>query len=209
MLINHEICITNLCFVQITSESYNRFWYQSKPGSVAQCEFFSKHLEDAETRGGWIGVASFKFSNLFTQQRQSVWQRDGRSTLSNIIWPSLCFSHLVVVDHKRFFQSNLIKRVTCSFRKTQQIPSSLILKLQLKSFELHQPSLLHIRCSRLYVKYILLSSRFKYVMLSWGLSSSLLDFVHCAFNTQAVWPTLDPSKGDLMRVLALDFLIAD
>ena len=147
-----------------------RCGYRSKPDSVAQCEFFSKHLEDAETRGGWIGVASFKFSNLFTQQRQSVWQQDGRSTLSNIISPCLCFSHLVVVDHKRFFQSNLIKRVTCSFRKTQQIPSSLILKLQLKSFELHQPSLLHIRCSRLYVKYILLSSRFKYVMLSWGLN---------------------------------------
>ena len=28
-----------------------RFWYRSKPDSVAQCEFFSKHLEDAETRG--------------------------------------------------------------------------------------------------------------------------------------------------------------
>ena len=166
VLINHEICITNLCFVQITSESYKDVDTDRNPILLHNVNF-SASIWRMLRQGGVGSESRVLNSQTFSPSRGNPC---GNKMADPHSQTSLCFSHLVVVDHKRFFQSNLIKRVTCSFRKTQQIPSSLILKLQLKSFELHQPSLLHIRCSRLYVKYILLSSRFKYVMLSWGLN---------------------------------------
>ena len=173
LLINHEICITNLCFVQ-SQVKVTIDWYRSKPGSVAQCEFSSKHLEGARTTG--VGSVSRVLNSrtfVTQQQRQSVWQQASIAPqLDKLYLPEFVTfppcSH--GCPHKRRFQFQLLKVlsiVQCPIEPSFASSVSFTVftrnrSLQLKSFELYQQSLLHIRCSRLHLKYILLSSWLNY-----------------------------------------------